>query len=157
MNDDIASLFSDLTTPDLADRARGAWGLYHRAHGGRIEDLIADLMHLADVDEILGGGAYAARRGAANYVAELPAWLPLEQAYSGACLAQTRPAGQTWITVGDGVDRRDVAEQLLNGLHRVGFHIADMSGQIADLASGHVLVSEQGHEFRVIANPAASA
>jgi hypothetical protein len=154
--DDIAYLFSELTTPDRADRAREAWNLYHRAHGGKIGDLIADLMHLADVDDIPGGGQYAARRGAASYVAELPTWLPETRTYRGAYLAQTRPAGRAWTTVGDGADRLAVAEHLLNGMHRVGFRIADMHGHIADLASGHILTSKQGHEFRVIANPATS-
>ncbi|MGV9277720.1 hypothetical protein [Streptomyces griseosporeus] len=153
---DLAFLFSDLTTPDRADRAREAWAVYQGTHGGRIEDLIADLMHLADVDDIPGGGTYVARRGAASYVAELPAWLPEAKVYNGAYLAQTRPAGQGWITVGDGEDRRAVVEELLEDMHRVGFRIADMPGHIADLASGHILTSEQGHEFRVIANPATS-
>ncbi|MFD5589776.1 hypothetical protein ACFWII_39065 [Streptomyces sp. NPDC127063] len=152
----MAFLFDELTTPDRADRAREAWALYHRAHGGRIEDLIADLMHLADVDDIPGGGKYVARLGAANYVAELPGWLPEEPVYNGAYLAQVRPAGERWITLGDGEDRRLVAEQLLEGMHRVGFRIADLQSHIADLASGHILTSEQGHEFRVIANPASS-
>ncbi|MGY5099501.1 hypothetical protein [Streptomyces sp. 900105245] len=154
--DGIAFLFSDLTTPDRADRAREAWDLYRRTHGGEIGDLIADLMHLADVDDIPGGGAHAARMGAVHYTAELPSWLPESRVYTGAYLAQTRPAGQAWITVGDGTDRHAVADQLVNGMHRVGFRIADMSGHVADLVTGHVLTSEQGHEFRVITNPLVS-
>ncbi|WP_186779907.1 hypothetical protein [Streptomyces salinarius] len=154
--ENIAFLFSDLTTPDRADRARAAWELYHRAHAGQIKDLIADLMHLADVDDLPGGGVYAARRGAADYTAELPAWLPETPVRRGAYLAQTRPAGQTWVTVDDGDDQDAVAEKLLSGMHRVGFRIADLPGYIADLAAGHILTSEQGHEFRVIANPAVS-
>ncbi|GAA5216967.1 hypothetical protein [Streptomyces thinghirensis] len=159
MHDIIAFLFSEMTTPDRADRARAAWELYRDTHGGEVEvkDLIADLMHLADVDDVPGGGVYAARRGAADYTAELPAWLPEKPVHRGAYLAQTRPTGQPWITVDGGADRHAVAEKLLSGMHRVGFRIADIPGHVADLTSGRTLTSEQGHEFRVISNPDASS
>lgn len=154
--DDLALRFSDLTTPDRADRARQAWDLYQAAHGGKLQDLIADLMHLADVDEHPGGGKYAARHAVINYASELPTWPAGTKEYTGSYLAQTRPAGQGWITVGDGDDVLAVAEDLVHGMHRVGFRMADMSEHVKDLAAGLILTSEQDHEFRVIANPATS-
>lgn len=39
----------DLTTPDRAERARTLWEMYRDLHGGEIDYLITDLMHLADV------------------------------------------------------------------------------------------------------------
>lgn len=151
--DYIAFHFSDLTTPDRADRARAAWEAYRSAHGGEVQDLISDLLHLADVDELPGGGTYAARRGVSNYVAELPTWPAETQEITGAYLAQTRPASKGWITVGGGDDPRGVAEQLWEGMQAVGFLVSELPGHVDDLAAGRILTAEDGHEFRVIKRP----
>ncbi|MEU3708383.1 hypothetical protein AB0E82_39610 [Streptomyces anulatus] len=73
--DHIAQIWSDKTATDRADRARGAWALYGEYGDGvenPVEDLIADLLHLADSDNYPGGGAGVAARALCNYEAELP-------------------------------------------------------------------------------------
>ncbi|MFI0596537.1 hypothetical protein [Streptomyces griseus] len=73
--DYIAQIWSDKTAAERADRARGAWALYGERGGGAenpVEDLIADLLHLADSDHHPGGGAGVASRALRNYEAELP-------------------------------------------------------------------------------------
>ncbi|MET8680971.1 hypothetical protein ABZW18_26170 [Streptomyces sp. NPDC004647] len=148
--DFIAFDESDLTTPDRAERARKAWELYRSEHGGGVQDLISDLLHLADVDEHPGGASYAGRRGVASYVAEVPTWPTGQPECTGAYLAQTRPAGRGWINVAGGDDPRAVAEELWHAMQVVGFRICDLAGHVDDLAEGHVLTSEDGHDFRVI-------
>ncbi|MFC7639623.1 hypothetical protein ACFQWA_28000 [Streptomyces thermogriseus] len=46
-----------------------------------------------------------------------------------------------------------MAERLVGDMQRVGFRMADMPGHIEGLTAGYVLASEEGYEFRVIANP----
>src|ERR1044072_2788256 len=128
--DDIALNFSDLTTPDRAERARKAWEIYSTAHGGEVQDLISDLLHLADVDEIPGGGAYVARRGVENYMAELATWPSETPHATGSYLAQVRHPGGPWTTVGGGDDRRVVADTLRSGMERVGFRFSELSDHV---------------------------
>ena len=69
--DDLAQI-SGVTSDDRADRARDAWELYSSAHGGsEIQDLIADLAHLADL-ETEDGGSAALASAEMHYAAELP-------------------------------------------------------------------------------------
>ncbi|MGW3200014.1 hypothetical protein ACWDBD_36715 [Streptomyces sp. NPDC001118] len=152
--DNIARHASDLTTPDRAERARIAWELYRDLHGDKIEYLIADLMHLADVDEHPGGGAHAARRAVAHYVGEGPTW-PVEP-QAPLYLAQYRPKGGDWITVAEGddsVELRDVANCLWRLMQKHGFYTSEIALHIDDIVRGDVLTAENGAEFRAFKNP----
>lgn len=154
--DDIALNYSNLTTPDRADRARKAWEIYKTVHGGEIQDLVSDLLHLADVDEVPGGGAYTAERAVRYYTAELPEWPTEGPKFAGTYVAQTRSADGPWLTVGSGDGLSETAETLISGMQQVGFYTSDMAGHVGDLVKGHILTSEAGHEFRVTRNPDAS-
>ncbi|NGO40600.1 hypothetical protein [Streptomyces ureilyticus] len=147
----------DLTTPDRADRARMVWDLYYGAYGGGIGDLVADLMHLADVDEDEhpGGGAHAARQAVANYLDEQPTWPAGPPVY----LAQYRPAGKDWITVAEGdnsVELRDVANCLWPLMQKADFRTHEIASHVDDIVRGHVLTADNGTEFRAIENPSHS-
>lgn len=71
--DDIA-MMSGLTQEERAERARDAWELYQRQYGGdEISDLIADLAHLAEVeDDAPGGGLMALTTAETHFNAESP-------------------------------------------------------------------------------------
>ncbi|MFC7871999.1 hypothetical protein ACFUS2_12735 [[Kitasatospora] papulosa] len=152
--DFIALNLSDLTTPDRADRARKAWELYGTEHGdidNPIEDLIADLLHLADTDEHPGGAAGVASRAVRNYEAELPAWPTTEVDVdaAGGYLAQMRVDGE-WFTVGHEDDQRTAAGHLWKVMQLAGFRYSELAAHTEDLIAGHVLTSDDGFEFRVI-------
>ncbi|MFF3958816.1 hypothetical protein ACFYY1_37275 [Streptomyces sp. NPDC001890] len=158
--DSIALNLSDLTTPDRADRARKAWELYGAEHAdgvaNPIEDLIADLLHLADTDDHPGGAAGVASRAVRNYEAELATW-PTERADTddesedaGRYLAQVRGAESDWLTVGHGDDHRTVASHLWKAMQVAGFRFSELAAHTEDLMEGHVLTSDDGFEFRVI-------
>ncbi|MGW2724107.1 hypothetical protein [Streptomyces sp. NPDC001492] len=140
----------DPTTPDRADRVRLAWDLYQGAYpGAELSDMIADLMHLADVDEHTGGGGHAARRAVVDYMDEGPAW-PKPVVY----VAQMRPKGGDWITIGEGDDTvglRDVANVLWPQLQKHGFRTGEIPLHIDDIVRGEVLTAENGTEFRAFA------
>ena len=143
-----------LTTPDRADRARWAWELYSTLNGATLPSLIADLMHLADVDEHIGGGVGAARQAAAEYEAAQPTWPTGSK--TPKYLGQIRPAGEPWKTVVEGDEttwRVDVAGCLWPLLQRNDFRTGEISAHVEDLARGPVLVAENGTAFRVITNP----
>lgn len=141
---------TDPTTPDRADRVRLAWELYRGAYPhSELSDMIADLMHLADVDEHTGGGAHAARRAVVDYMDEGPAW-----SKQPVYVAQMRRKGQDWITVGEGddtVDLRDVANLLWPQLQKHGFRTGEIALHIDDIVRGDVLTAENGTEFRAFA------
>ncbi|MEV6179926.1 hypothetical protein [Streptomyces sp. NPDC052015] len=154
--DDISQGASDLTTPDRAARARTAWELYHGAYGGEVADLVTDLLHLADVDELPKGGADTVRRAAASYVAQLPLWPVKASKPAPVYLAQYRPKGGNWITVAEGdatTEVRDVANCLWYLLQKHGFRTGEIALHIDDIARGDVLTAEDGVEFRAIRNP----
>lgn len=143
---------SSPTTPDRAAKARLAWELYHGANGGEISDLIADLMHLADVDEHQGGAPLAAHRGVSAYMDERPTWEP-----TPVYLGQYQPAGQDWITVAQGdesTEPEDVAGCLWYVMQKADFRTSEIPEHVKDLARGEVLVADDGTAFRVIKNPA---
>ncbi|MEJ8653724.1 hypothetical protein WKI65_38180 [Streptomyces sp. MS1.AVA.3] len=145
----------DLTTPDRADRARVAWELYRDLHGEEIHYLIADLMHLADVDEHSGGGAHAAQRAVSDYIAEQPVW-PTEPEVP-VHLGQIRPAGQDWTTVATGddtVEPMHVAGCLRGLLRKAELRASEIQMHIERLARGEVVTASNGTAFRVIKNPA---
>lgn len=152
--DDIA-LSSGLTTPDRADRARMAWEIYSAAHGGEVCDLVADLLHLTDVDEHPGGGVFTAHRAVTHYEAEMPTW-PAERKVP-VFLAQFRPNREAdWITVGTGdetVELREVANLLWTLLQKHGFRTGEIALHIDDIVRGDVLTAENGAEFRALKNP----
>ncbi len=158
--DSIALNWSGMTTPDRADRARKAWALYSGERGdgveNPIEDLIADLLHLADTDNQPGGAAGVASRAVRNYEAELATW-PAAQAEAddeaevvGGYLAQVRGAECAWLTVGHGNDRRTVAGHLWKAMQVAGFRFSELAAHTEDLVKGYVLTSEDGFEFRVV-------
>ncbi|MEW1930492.1 hypothetical protein [Streptomyces sp. NPDC088360] len=142
------------TTSDRADKARLAWEVYRGANGGEISDLITDLMHLADVDEVEGGAVRTAGYAVSNYLDEQPAWEP-----TPVYLGQYQPAGQDWITVATGdesTEPRDVAGCLWTLMQKADFRTGEIAEHVKDLARGYVLVADNGTAFRVIKNPAHS-
>jgi hypothetical protein len=144
----------DLTTVDRAERARTVWEMYRDLHGEQIHYLIADLMHLADVDE-LGGGLYVTRQALAHYASEQPVW-PAEPK-PPVYLGQFRPAGKDWITIAEGdesAEPEDVAGCLWTQMQNADFRTSEIPAHIQDLANGAVLVADNGTAFRVIENPA---
>lgn len=147
----------DLTTPDRAERARAIWEMYRDLHGGEeIAYLIADLMHLADVDEHPGGGLRAALKGARYYSSEQPTW-PVEQPKEPKYLGQFRPKGEEWSTIAEGddsVEPEDVARLLWTQMQKADFHTDEIPAHVQDLARGNVLTADNGTAFRVIENPA---
>ncbi|MEV5774249.1 hypothetical protein AB0L49_23815 [Streptomyces antimycoticus] len=146
-----------LTTPDRAERARTVWEMYRDLHGDEIHYLIADLLHLADVDEHDGGGAYAARRAVADYVDERSVWSAEPKAPK--YLGQFRPAGKEWITLIEGdetAEPEDVASGLWVYMQKADFRTGEIPAHVEDLAGGAVLVADNGTAFRVIENPAYS-
>ncbi|THA65400.1 hypothetical protein E6R60_33345 [Streptomyces sp. A0642] len=156
--DFIALNLSDLTTPDRADRARKAWELYGTEHGdgveNPIEDLIADLLHLADTDEHPGGAAGVLTRAVGSYAAEIPSWptteVEVDAEAAGHYVAQARGAGGDWFAVGCGDDPRTVAELLWTAMQLAGFRFSELHAHTEDLIAGHILTSDDGCEFRVI-------
>ncbi|MDG5807887.1 hypothetical protein P9869_35625 [Streptomyces ossamyceticus] len=142
----------DPTTPDRAARARMAWELYRGAYSGsEIGDLITDLMHLADVDEHLGGGAHAGHQGVNAYLDEQPTWEK-----PAVYLVQFRPKGGEWITIvkgDDSVELREVADHLWTVLQRHGFRTGEIASHIDDIVRGDILTAECGAEFRAFKNP----
>ncbi|MFE7447798.1 hypothetical protein ACFU7X_45885 [Streptomyces chartreusis] len=144
------SVADDLTTPDRAARARMAFELYQGAYeAAHISDLIGDLMHLADVDGHPGGAARAARHALRDYMDETPTMPPVY-------VAQMRPKGGDWITVGEGddsVDLRDVANLLWRQLQKHGFRTGEIALHIDDIVRGDVLTAENGTEFRAFKTP----
>lgn len=69
--DDIARA-SGITQDDRAERARDAWELYAATYSGsEIQDLITDLLHLADADTE-DGGAVALASAERHYGSEVP-------------------------------------------------------------------------------------
>ncbi|MFJ2589658.1 hypothetical protein [Streptomyces sp. NPDC087538] len=158
--DSFALIWSDMTTPDRADRARKAWALYGKesgdAEGSPIEDLIADLLHLADADGHPGGAAGVASRAVRAYEAEVATWPAVqveangESEDAGRFLAQVRGAESDWLTVGQGDDRRTVAGHLWKAMQVAGFRFSELAAHTEDLIKGYVLTSDDGFEFRVI-------
>ncbi|MGW6654978.1 hypothetical protein AMK23_34620 [Streptomyces sp. CB02130] len=154
--DFIAVVWSDKTTPDRADRARKAWALYQSENGveaeNRIEDLISDLLHLAEVDEHPGGAEGVAARASRNYEAETGTWPEgwVKAEHPGRFVAQVRQAGGVWFTVGDGDDPRTVAGFLWKAMQIAGFRFSELAAHSEDLMQGRVLTSNDGFEFRVI-------
>ncbi|MET9209653.1 hypothetical protein ABZW38_31525 [Streptomyces bacillaris] len=155
--DFIAAAWSDLTAPDRADRARKAWELYDAASGdgedSRIEDLITDLLHLADTDEHPGGAEGVAARASRNYEGELATWPTVVREAAaeptGRFLAQARQVGGDWFTVAADDDRREAAVDLWRGMQLAGFRFSELAAHTEDLMKGYVLTSD-GCEFRVI-------
>lgn len=165
--DSIALNWSDKTTPDRADRARKAWALYGGEYadgigdptGNPVEDLIADLLHLANTDEHPGGAPGVMSRAVRNYEAELASW-PAgpagaggeggEPEAAGRYLAQARGANAVWLTVGQGDDRRTVAELLWKAMQEAEFRFSELAAHTEDLMKGYVIASNDGFEFRVI-------
>ncbi|MEU1312600.1 hypothetical protein ABZ419_27425 [Streptomyces cinnamoneus] len=138
----------DLTAADRAERARTVWEMYRDLHGERIHYLIADLLHLADVDEHPGGGDYAAQRAAAHYDAERPVW-----GKTPVYLAQYRPAGKDWITVARGdetVEAHEVASCMWRLMQKADLRTGEIQMHINDLAQGSVITADNGTAFRVI-------
>ncbi|MEV7657892.1 hypothetical protein AB0O39_27455 [Streptomyces anulatus] len=157
--DFIAVVWSDKTTPDRADRARRAWALYQSENGveaeNRIEDLISDLLHLAEVDEHPGGAEGVAARASRNYEAETGTWPEgwAEAEPTGRFVAQMRRrqvGEEAWFTVGDGDDPRAVAGFLWKAMQIAGFRFSELAAHTEDLMQGRVLTSNDGFEFRVI-------
>lgn len=144
------------TTVDCAERARMVWEMYRDLHGDEIHFLIADLMHLADVDEHPGGGVLAVREAMAHYADEQPIW-PAEPT-APRYLAQFRPKGEDWITAATGdetVELREVASSMWRLMETHGFRPAEITLHLDDLVRGDVLTAEDGTEFRAIENPQA--
>ncbi|MGN9763106.1 hypothetical protein [Streptomyces sp. SD31] len=135
------------TTPDRAERVRLSWELYRAAYPhSEPSDMIADLMHLADVDEHTGGGAHAARRAIVDYMDEGPDW-----STPPVYVAQMRRKGGDWITIGQGddtVELRDVANLLWSQLQKHGFRTGEIALHIDDIVRGDVLTAENGTEFQ---------
>ncbi|CUW33431.1 hypothetical protein [Streptomyces reticuli] len=130
--------------------------MYRDLHGEEIGYLIADLMHLADVDEHPGGGLRAVLNAARYYGSEQPTW-PVEQPTGPKYLGQFRPKGEEWITIAEGddsVEPEDVAGLLWPQMQRADFRTGEILAHVQDLARGHVLVADNGTAFRVIENPA---
>ncbi len=141
---------SRLTTPDRADRARGAWALYASTFDGSIlPDLIADLLHLASVDEVSGGAACVLDAAVDIFNAELTTWPTGEPTPSGAYRAEVSIPGREWMVAADGDEPREVARELVRHMQLVGFYHSEMAGHIDDLIAGHVLTSDCGTAFRV--------
>lgn len=69
--DDLA-LASGLTQEDRAERVRDLWEQYRRLYGGEICDVMADLAHLAEVEDGPGGGADALYSADLHFNAESP-------------------------------------------------------------------------------------
>ncbi|MFD3908956.1 hypothetical protein ACFXOL_14785 [Streptomyces californicus] len=154
--DSTAVVWSDKTTPDRAECARKAWALYQSENGieaeNRIEDLISDLLHLAEVDEHPGGAEGVAARALRNYEAETgtrpEGRTKAEQ--PGRFVAQTRQVGGVWYTVGDGDDPRAAAGFLWKAMQIAGFRFSELAAHSEDLMQGRILTSNDGFEFRVI-------
>ncbi|MEW1552249.1 hypothetical protein [Streptomyces tsukubensis] len=144
-----------LTTPDRAERARAFWEGYRDRFGGDVSSLIADLMHLADVDEHADGGPDTVRRAVGCYAAAQPLW-PAEERKAPKYLAQFRPEGQEWITVAEGddaVEPEDVACCLWIHMLEAGMPTEAMPDLADDMARGVVLVARNGTAFRLFVNP----
>ncbi|MFJ6889919.1 hypothetical protein ACIQRC_34440 [Streptomyces californicus] len=154
--DFIAVVWSDKAAPDRADRAREAWALYQSENGveaeNRIEDLISDLLHLAEVDEHPGGAEGVAARASRHYEAETGTWPEgwVKAERPGRFVAQMRQAGGVWYTVGDGDDPRAVAGFLWKAMQIAGFRFSELAAHSEDLTQGRILTSNDGFEFRVI-------
>lgn len=144
--DDIA-LDSDLTQVDRADRARRAWAAYEAEHGGRVQDLITDLLHMVEVDETEEGALGTALSAAHNFESERPAWPEETATYAG----QVRREPYPWLTEGTATTPREAAGQLRKAMELVGFYTSEMHAHMDDLIKGHVLTADDGHQFRVIA------
>ncbi|MFE7657086.1 hypothetical protein ACFU6M_30065 [Streptomyces bottropensis] len=147
---DYIAQAAGLTTPDRADRARGAWMVYAAAFDGtaRLQDLIADLLHLANVDEVNGGAARTLEIAVDHYTAELPTW-PETEAPSGGYHAEVSIHGREWQVVAHGDEPREVADQLSRSMQLVGFRHGEMHAHLDDLVAGHTLTAECGTAFRV--------
>jgi hypothetical protein len=141
------------TTPDRAERARDHWNAYVAQHGGEyLQELIADLAHLADVDEYPGGGLHVLCRALTYYKAEQPAWPTPAPRYSG----QYRLKGKAWITVATGdetAELLDMARCMGRLMQTHGFRTGELGLHFDDLARGEVLTADDGTQFRAIESP----
>lgn len=138
--EDIAQMVG-LTPKDRADRARPAFALYVKANGtSEIRELIADLMHLADMTTEDGGITEAAMAAAAYSM------------HTGeGYLAQVRHPGEdNWWTMGGTDSKPETAALLVATMEMTGVHIEDLADYVNRLVAGEVLKSPSGHEWRVI-------
>ncbi|GAA1561992.1 hypothetical protein GCM10009678_51130 [Actinomadura kijaniata] len=147
--DNIALHLSGLTTPDRADRARKAFDLYRTEHGGLLQDLVADLMHLAEVDECPGGAVTVVKWAVIAFLAEQPSW-PTEESAGGEHYVGQAGMADDWVSVECGEDPREVAHEMVPLMLHAGFYSCDMAGHIDDLIKGHILTAETGIAFRII-------
>ncbi|MFI9311199.1 hypothetical protein [Streptomyces triculaminicus] len=143
---------NELTTPDRAERVRVLWETYRDLHDGEIRFFIADLLHLADVDEHPGGGAGAVQSAVEYYMEERKVWEE-QPVY----LAQFLPAGKSdWVTVARGddtVEARDVAMCMWRLMQKADLRTGEIPMHIDDLVRGAVVTADNGTAFRVIKNP----
>jgi hypothetical protein len=155
---DFATDLGDATTQEGADRARRAWELYHGGNSiqNPIEDLIADLLHLANDEEQThpGGADGVMERAVRHYETELlvDSEAPVAEIVSGY-FAQMHLPATAWFTIGHDEDRHGAAEQLRALMQSAGFRLGELNAHIEDLVTGHVLTSDEGCEFRVIEHP----
>ncbi|MFF3256482.1 hypothetical protein ACFYWP_37125 [Actinacidiphila glaucinigra] len=148
---DGQAYFGGETTTDRANRARPALQLYTDAHPEtELSDLIADLLHLADVDEYPDGGEAVALAAMSAYQGEQPTWPTGHSEFAGAYLAQARAGDKGWLTLAGDDDPRAAAEYMRRAMQIVGFRTSEMAGHVDDLVAGHVLTSDDGHVFRVV-------
>ncbi|MER6408995.1 hypothetical protein ABT269_37170 [Streptomyces viridosporus] len=156
MNDDVPFRFEEPTNPERAHRARTAFEVYHLMYGGEVSDLAADLLHLAEVDELPGGAQETARYALLHYTSAPETWPAAPPRTPPAYLAQFRPRGrEDWITAAQGNAPRPVTERLWRLLQNKGYESSQIPRCVDDLVRGAVLTAKDGTRFRTIPHPQA--
>ncbi|MDX3387555.1 hypothetical protein PV682_39850 [Streptomyces niveiscabiei] len=154
MGDTVSS--GDSTASESADRARRAWEVYCDSHKDMIHGLIADLLHLADVDGYPGGGRYVAERAVEDYGIErfgLFEGVPLPPR-TCAYVAEVLPVGyRAWVGVDEGDEPREAGASLMRLMQAAELATGELGGFLEDMARGECVTADDGTVFRVRRNP----